>query len=49
MVDTQEHYAMGKYLSATLLNFLQSVTTCTDLLGGNDISAMYFIETLYDV
>jgi hypothetical protein len=49
MVDTLQHYAMGKYLSATLLNFLQSVTACTDLFGGNDISTMYFIETLYDV
>jgi len=49
MVDTQQHYAMGKYLSATLVNFLQSVTTCTELLSGNDISTMYFIETWYDM
>ena len=27
MVDTQQHYAVGRYLSATLLNFLQSVRT----------------------
>jgi len=49
MVDSQQHYAMGKYLIATLLNFLQLVTTCTELLDGNDISTMYFIETWYDV
>jgi len=49
MVDTQQHYTVGKYLSATLLNFLQSVITCTELLGGTDLSTIYFIETRYDV
>jgi hypothetical protein len=44
MIDTQQHYAMGKYFRATLLNFLQSITTCTELLDGNDISTIYFIE-----